>query len=283
MKVIYYLHWALTEDTESQRKGLVGVLWWPTLGCSQTELSYAPGPRDHILGARLYAGNPARVAAIHICLPNKPLFALLRSVFLLAIGDARQRIKVHAGEGLAVQYSLHGYGIPVDLIPVTEAGNVKTKNHQQWIKVRRMKERNCTDSPDEAVECPCLNDVIFRIGDSYLHHPGNVMFRGLIEARYEAYTSAGRNEKIAITWSLVDEVLNRNGRFLVWDAQWWSVLHDREKMREKVAGAFKNQKRKLKSLSNTQTFESSTYEFERQDGHKRKRTNVERATCLCKC
>jgi hypothetical protein len=226
-------------------------------------------------GPKYYKGTPARTVAIHICLPNQPIFHLIWAVTAVIVGQDRKRFIRHSGEGVEVQYRLHGYGIPVDLLPITETGNIKTKNHQQWLKVRRMIEREIPGSGDDdsnnnIVECPRLNDVIFRVGDSYLHHPGNVMFRGLIESKYEEYNATGRNEKATIILSLVDVVLRHNGRFLVWDAQWWTVLHDREKMRSKVAGAFKDQRRRLKAAGNVQVNESSTYKFESEDGQRKR-------------
>jgi hypothetical protein len=84
---------------------------------------------------------------------------------------------------------------------------------------------------------PGLHDVVFRVGDSYLCHPGNAKFRGWIESTFEDYDSASKDRKVAITWMLVDEVL-KTGRFLVWDKHWWVVLWDREKMRTKVMSRF---------------------------------------------
>jgi hypothetical protein len=118
MKVIYYLHWVMTEDIESQTKGLVGIFWWPmTCGITPTKkcmvatsdsesedpnlsdqyqgFCYMPGPRDHIVGARLYAGAPGRVAAIHICLPDKQIFHFFRSSLALGLDSSRKRIKIH--------------------------------------------------------------------------------------------------------------------------------------------------------------------------------------------
>ncbi|MGK3760356.1 MAG: hypothetical protein ACI8RD_012673 [Bacillariaceae sp.] len=84
-----------------------------------------------------------------------------------------------------------GYGIPVDLLPLTDTGNIKTKNLLQWIKVRKdlsesiAKEHNGIISYARAsglihsnIECPGLNDVIFRSGKHHMIHPGKYLFRG---------------------------------------------------------------------------------------------------------
>jgi hypothetical protein len=190
------------------------------------------------------------------------------------------------GDGLALQYNLHSYGIPVDLLPITETGNVKIKNHQRFIKVRNMLERPNVVAigggvmpDDDGIECPGLHDVVFRVGDSYLCHPGNAKFRGWIESTFDEYDAANKERKATIIGMLVEEVL-KMGRFLVWEKQWWVILWDHEKMRSKVVGAFKDQRRRLKASANLQVHESSTYSFTEDDGRKRKR---EEKSCLNVC
>jgi hypothetical protein len=184
-----------------------------------------------------------------------------------------------------LQYNLHSYGIPVDLLPITETGNVKIKNHHRFLRVRNMLERPTVAvvesgvTEDDAIECPGLHDVVFRVGDGYLCHPGNAKFRGWIESTFDDYDAASKSRKVAISRMLVEEVL-KTGRLLVWDKQWWVMLRDPEKMRSKVVGAFKDHRRRLKASANLQVNESSTYRFATEDGRKRKR---EEESCLNVC
>lgn len=195
-----------------------------------------------------------------------------------------------------------GYGIRPDQLPVTETGNIKLRNLQQWMKFRKLIEMRRMDSipaaattasnangssntididdttsivvSDSAIECPGLDDVIFRFGKGNLCHPGNMMFRGLIEDKLDEHTNATNNaEKMEITWWIVKEVTERRkGRFLTWDSQgWWVEIRDPSQIRSKVAASFKEHKKRLKVHTTVQVQESSTYEFERQDGRKRKR------------
>jgi hypothetical protein len=191
---------------------------------------------------------------------------------------------------MELQYELLGYGIPVDLLPVTETGNVKTRNLLQWMKVRKAIESGVKtpigDGEGEESSCidiPGLNDVVFRYGKSYLSHPGNAMFRGLIEAKHDEHNEGTTEAKVGATWWVVDEVLRKDGRFLVWDNRgWWVQLHDRKEIRAKVAISFKEYKKKLNSQKNRRVNESSTYDFERQDGRKRKRVEgVDTMACRC--
>ena len=196
-----------------------------------------------------------------------------------------------AGDSMEIQYHLQGYGIPVDQIPITDTGNIKTKNLHQWIRVRKYLEssRNDpyhaglssdsegsfkpTDSMSEYIDCPNMNDVIFRTKHAYLCHPGNATFRGLIESRFhEHFNAKTTDEKVAVTWSIIKEVDRRNGRFLVWDMNGcWKELKDRSLIRTKVAGAMKDHKRRIKARSNHQVNHSSTSVFQLQDSKNKKR------------
>ena len=153
---------------------------------------------------------------------------------------------------------------------------MKTKNLLQWIRVRKAREGTVASSDgtshlDSTVECPGSNDVIFRGGQAYLCHPGNVMFRSLIETRFEEHSRSPNSEgKTSITWWVISQVEKNGGRFLVWDNGWWIEMTDKQQMRAKVANAFKDQKRRIRALSNCQDMQSSTFKFERQDGKKRK-------------
>jgi hypothetical protein len=186
------------------------------------------------------------------------------------------------GTPTELQYQLMGYGIPVDLLPMTGTGNVKVKNHQQWIKTRRVVEEDNDLTP---VECPNLNDVCFRFGKSYLSHPGNAIFRGLVEANFvEHNDSTTTDAKIAVSWRVVEEIERNNGRFLVWDNRgWWTELRDRNQIRSKVAVSLKEQKKRALAQKNLQSNVSSTFEFERLYGRKRKRaidgTEVDEFSC----
>jgi hypothetical protein len=196
---------------------------------------------------------------------------------------------VPTGDSMETQYHLHGYGIPVDQIPITDTGNIKTKNLCQWIRVRKYLESQrgyganaCVSSDSESsmassmhltIDCPNMNDVIFRGKHAYLSHPGNAMFRGLIESRYEEHNKLTTTDaKVQVTWDIIQEVEKKNGRFLVWhDNGCWKEMTDRMQIRTKVAGALKDHKRRLKARSNLHSNQSSTFEFERQDNRNKKR------------
>ena len=189
----------------------------------------------------------------------------------------------YAGDRTEISYQLLGYGIPVDLMPLTDSGNVKTKNLWQWLKVRKAledgknKHANGSSSTllDRNIECPGLNDVIFRSGKNHMSHPGNVMFQGIIESKHDEHCAAHQDDKAVITWWVIEQVESKGGRFLEWnDHGMWSQILDRNHIRSKVSSCFRTFRRKLNAFKHSQHYESSTSEFRYQDGSKRRRIDT---------
>lgn len=182
-------------------------------------------------------------------------------------------MNILSGTRTELLYQLMGYGIPIDLLPISQTGNIKKTSLLHWIRLRGMIELQqqqqqmggsivpgfvsgiINDSTDDdpidalsAIECPNLNDVIFRTGKSYMCHPGNVMFRSLIEAKLDEHFSSTRKEKAAIAWWIVEQVEVKNGRFLKWDQRgWWTEFEDRSEIRYKIPTYFRDFSRNVKA------------------------------------
>lgn len=173
----------------------------------------------------------------------------------------------------------------MDLLPVTDTGNVKTKQLAQWIKLRKAIEDSKTvDDSSSIIECPFKNDVIIRFGKSYTNHPGTIMFRDILETVYDEHSkTSSKDQKVAITWKIVEAVERKGGRFLVWHNNgWWVQLKDRAQIRAKVAVAMKGHTRRFQALQSVQTPACSTYQFERQDLRKRKRDGGDELNCCAR-
>ncbi|KAG7349839.1 hypothetical protein IV203_012436 [Nitzschia inconspicua] len=264
MKFFIYLWWVAAEDVETQQRGVIS-LFWPE------NHSLFPDKREAQEAQRVFGAIPTRIAAYHQCLPDTAFFRFTRAVVILSVDVvSRTRLKFHYNDDIETNYQLMTYGIPVDLIPRTGTGKIKLKNHQQWIRTRKVIEETKEDDP---VECPGIHDVLFRFGKSYLSHPGNATFRELIEANFDEHNETTNTDtKMAVTWRIVEDIESRKGRFLVWDQRgWWKVTTDRAHIRSKVAVSLKEHKKRVQAKKNIQCTLSSTYQFERQDGGKRKR------------
>lgn len=155
--------------------------------------------------------------------------------------------------------------------------DLKLTYHRQWIRLRQSIEQrelgqrlsgmspsafyhvNC----NTMIDCPCLNDVLFRQGTSTTSHPGNVAFRALIEARLreletlqqlEATTKENKkcgtrkkkgsskqtkttNVKTRkLVMDVIEEIQRRqNGRILFWNEMgWWDEATDQDQIYLKV-------------------------------------------------
>ena len=86
---------AASEDLESQRKGVVFLVWPGNFA----NVRKIPNQRDRALHTKCNDAAPIRVAAVHFCFPNEPFFHLLRSIMAMTMSlTYRLRLKFHVGE-----------------------------------------------------------------------------------------------------------------------------------------------------------------------------------------
>jgi len=289
LKAYFYFWMSASEDVESQQKGVV-FLVWPG---NTTMARNIPNQRDRALHMKCNNAAPIRIAAVHFCYPNASFFHLLRSIMAMTMSVSyRLRLRFHVGEGVELLYLLKSYGIPVELTPITDSGNIKTTYLKQWMRLRKIIEVGLTPNGINTnkvsiIECPKTNDVIFRPGTSMLCHPGNVVFRGLIESKQNR-TTVKRAEKEEVALEIIREVQETGGRFLMWDiGGWWSELNDVTIISTKIAISYRDFKMKVQSLvqqhqrQQQQKIDCSTFAFVNQDGKKRKRTLTNGADERC--
>eukprot|EP00536_Pseudo-nitzschia_multiseries_P003472 jgi/Psemu1/236728/estExt_Genewise1.C_540002 len=277
LRVFFYLWFVLCggadiakndlNNIETQRKGVVCMVF-----PSVQHMGYANN--DNILWKIKFLTDrvsataavaeviPLRITAIHICLP-KSAVTQVGLTFAKTLKAWNARTKIHLGHPLELKYALQGYGIPTELIPSTDTGNVKNINLKQWMKLRKQLEPNehkcmaesgilyssdsdyATASTDaeysvgtetdmmNIVECPLSTDVVFRRGKSMNYHPGNVMFQNLIESRIHEHTldpNTTQSRRQIIEIELIQEVRINGGRFLKWNINkgWWVIMDSEE-------------------------------------------------------
>ncbi|VEU40843.1 unnamed protein product [Pseudo-nitzschia multistriata] len=276
VKILIYLMLSASEDVETQRKGITSVVWPGTKMPEGDKVNNIKLDRVIFL-KRVYDNLPIRTCSLHFCLPDTPFFHMMRTLFVLSMSHYMQRMKFHVGENIELQYCVKGYGIPVELIPLTDTGNIKTTYLKQWIKLRRMIEvvkmtGGNNDDSSSIIECPGSNDVIFRSGTSMSCHGGNVRFRCMIESKHEIPSIVSQTTQAELAEQLIEEIESLGGRFLEWDNRgYWREIDDRLRIHTKVALSIRDFKYKTKARRNQQTNQSYTYLFQGQDGNKRKR------------
>ncbi|KAG7345161.1 hypothetical protein IV203_032692 [Nitzschia inconspicua] len=238
IKNALYMYTCLAEDEETQKKGCVFIVFHPSPGSQVCSSS-----KERSFVRRLMESIPIRVSAIHICLHDDALSQVIKAVALLALGpEGRARTRVHTGSKTECQYSLQSFGIPAHQIPVNlNLGQLKIKAHQRWIDLRRMKETSVRRGTTfNGIECPELNDLLFGRGRPIMRHPGNVLFRNILNSRYQEYNAAPtRKEKTEIAWSIVRQLQQSKCRFLKEaDGYWVEVTSD--VARQKVSVGFRD-------------------------------------------
>jgi len=170
IRINLILDWIASEDVETQRKGVVAVVWpsdppKPTThggGASGTGSGLSSGvsscssesedegsqwegflrpkysKNDIAYHKRYYHAQPIRVAAMHWCSQDKPIYRILNSLHYFSLDSKSQsRYKVHFGASVEIRYYLQAFGIPVDLIPLTHTMALKRQNLLQWMACRR--------------------------------------------------------------------------------------------------------------------------------------------------
>jgi hypothetical protein len=319
LKCIFYLGYVLCggsdtsnndlNNVETQRKGVVVVIMPSHMhleyGVNENFLQKVEFVRNRAAMHKIVAeAMPMRVAASHLCFPKNTLTKIIASFGSESVAY-HLRTKVHLGTPVELRYQLQQFGIPVDLIPSTDTGNIKNVNWKQWLQLRKYIERefmmrgsipdpsgsdaashssNGESMPEvNIVECPLTNDVIFRRGRSMSYHPGNAAFQNLIEAHIYEHTidpNTTKDRKLAIEMELVETVRKQGGRFLKWeiDKSWWVEIgksaDSQKEIITKVRCAFRDFRKKMLKAQQEQISNSSwTYTFERQDGQRRKRLN----------
>jgi hypothetical protein len=138
--------WAAVDynDEETQQRGIVVVIW-PVSDAAMNQLK---NKEQFIEKQKNYfKGSPVRVVSFHFCAPDRPFFHFLKMVFAFSLEmTAVSRLKYHVGQVTELQYLIKGYGLPVDHIPLTETGNVKTQNLKVWLKLRNKLEKGSAGS-----------------------------------------------------------------------------------------------------------------------------------------
>mmetsp|Transcript_27936 Transcript_27936/g.75956 ORF Transcript_27936/g.75956 Transcript_27936/m.75956 type:complete len:329 (+) Transcript_27936:479-1465(+) len=269
LRGLIYIHFVVSNDLESQRKGMV-LLAMPEGDFSETPLPLFKDSRR--LLSITFASTPIRIAAIHICFPDTLYFRLIRSFLVLSVPFRNHRLKAHTGTTIERRYTIQGYGIPVEMIPLTDSGNVKRTYLYQWIRVRKLIEQEQTCSKDSIILMPRSNDVLFRSGTTTMAHPGNVFFRSLIELKHHEFRSGSGFTQAILAEDIVKVIERLDGRFLKWHNQgYWTELKDRGQILFKTEVSIRDFKSRIKATKNRQNSHSVTCSFERQDGSKRKR------------
>ncbi len=232
---------------------------------------------------------PFRVAVCHIALPEGPKFHFLNAVWFLLLASKNERVRTKFHRDLSLletQYTLLSYGIPVHQIPRTYTGNIKIRNHLQWIKTRIVIDEfrsRCLDVTSLAcpiIQHPKRHDVLFSRGGK-ADHPGNIEFLYDVRERMDEFITNpnGRGIRQKVREEIEASVEARGGRFLqLQKGGWWEELSP-DKRHKKISTSMYDYHRKLGVTVPQQATKSDTSMF--LPNTKRQKEGDENMNCDC--
>jgi hypothetical protein len=279
MRIVLYFHSVIAEDVETQKHGVV--------------ILFAAGEEfvGNILGEyyedfiKIIKNFPFRVAVCHQPLPDGPKFQFLNALWFLVLAskDERVRTKFHRDLSLLeTQYELLTYGIPVHQIPRTHTGNIKIKNHLQWINTRIAIDQIRESLPDTtSLTCsiighPGKHDVLFAKGGN-AGYPGNVEFQNDVDERLDRFLSSTGDSRQKVRDEIIACVEARNGRFLhLQQGGWWEELAP-EEVYQKITTFMYNYEKKLSVKVPLRSTTSNTWVF--LSSNKRQKVVADNGCC----
>mmetsp|Transcript_3739 Transcript_3739/g.9787 ORF Transcript_3739/g.9787 Transcript_3739/m.9787 type:complete len:768 (-) Transcript_3739:404-2707(-) len=281
LRLSLYCVLAFIEDVETQQKGAVTMSWWHNVSVD-----------DFLIRKKVHErvdAIPMRMGAYHLCIPSENksgrvgkkakagsggegvssgIAHLIKTMAVISIGsELRPHLRFHTGSVLECFYALQSFGIHSDQIPVnTSSGKLKTKQHLKWMELRRLKEESLKNDEhkfDRIIECPKQNDVLFGRGRPIMRHPGNAVFRSIIQHKLEEYASAkSKKQTTDVTWEVVRTLKGKFGaRFLKEEnienngLGWIEVSN--EIARQKVRIAFRDLRTKITKSNAAENGEKS--------------------------
>jgi len=262
MKTLLYIFHCLSEDLESQKRGIIMVSF-PSINFDPSTIS---DPKAKRLIFEILDSTGIRITANHLCLPSNPWFRALGALFMMAsTPSVRVRTRLHYGSITECQYKIMSYGIPSDQLPIKNSGTIKIQNHKKWIAFRGMKDRIVEGEGKNSLSetfCPSTKDVLAIGGMHFYKFPGNCRYREMLESNLESYDNAASvQEKIRITNEVLLNIVASGGRFLVRDKQgWWSPANE-QTARVKVSNAFRDVRKSIRARENRKRLKSDTHKF----------------------
>jgi hypothetical protein len=230
-------------------------------------------------------GYPVRVTAAHMCFPDTLFSRIIRAGVVLSVSDKNySRFQMHTDSihRPETQYRLMSYGIPIQDIPSTSSGVIKTKYHLQWIKSRiALDEMRESGAPSDVVIHPGNDDVLFSPGGHKTRHYGNVTFRAVLEKYMDEYQSVGK-ERAALKMirdKIIKQIEAGGGGFLTFDKKMngWVPISDPVELDERITYSFYYHSRKMIAPPISQVSTSESVIFLR--GNKRRKVEGKQLCC----
>ena len=241
LRASIYFWLTLAEDEENQKRGLVVIAIH--MGSIDLRRANPTLAREH---PRIMSWLPIRVCALHCCTDDSLTACFFRVALVGAPADIRARHRFHIGTYTELMYSLLSYGIPVDLLPLSESGAIKKTTLNRWIARCIARDLQLSyGGVFSGVDLPTRNDVLMGKGKPIQLHPGNVNLRLLVEDYIDEYQDANLSlDKMSIVYKVISMIHARHGRFLQKDHDGWWRESANEDALDKIRKTFQRTNKK---------------------------------------
>jgi len=209
----YYLMALIEEDLESQKRGIVMVVY---------ALDFIPqGDRVEAntwWGAcKVVNALPLRLHRVHYCYDNTRIVPLINLLTMGLSKLARCCFKPFCGSNQECQYEMMRHGIPINVLPidVTPDNRISITHtaFKKWVQRRKRIEKN-PDRYKNVVELLRISDIVCEKGKIFQSHPGNFKMHGLVMARVHQFGQCGAEEKNEFVLRLVGEIKSKSMNFM---------------------------------------------------------------------
>jgi hypothetical protein len=247
---------------EGQRRGLIFL--WIGHGANhnhQASSSVCEGNGFQYMS--LVPLFPIKVRAVHACHDDERFTQLWNRMVVVASAHQAVRFQSHFGTLSACLQSLRGYGIPKEILPLDEQGNLEVTYFCESLlgddiemNGDRAGNPSVAESPARRNPSICVPeecDILLGRGNRGHKFRGNQLFWKAIAENYDAYNSSSisRREKQSILHLVYFYLLQCGCRFLVpapsgssnGDPTEWIGITEEQAM-ERIATRMKNSRRK---------------------------------------
>jgi hypothetical protein len=206
---------------DAQRKGVV-LLWF---GHVPNRVISNPGISGHNgqMFFSMFSALPIRIRGVHACHDDARYTQTFNSMMDVAKPEHAIRFQSHFGSLDECFRSLRRYGIPKEILPLDEQGNLETSDFRDMLlRYRTEMDDGGEDRPEDrsligtssTVPFPTDNDILLGKGKRGDRFRGNQLLRKAIAENYDAYDTGNRRTKLAILHLVYFHLLQAGCRFL---------------------------------------------------------------------
>jgi hypothetical protein len=265
MRVVYYVLMCAVEDEETQKKGIVSVVY-----NVEPKSPLANDPRIYLNVYQLLPALPIRMMGAHYCVQDSGLRRFMSSIRVAMSRELRLRSRVHHGSHQECTYTLMTFGVPRKCFPISSTGELLVEKHMEFLAMRRKQEMAAAAAATvmkssiygdkyflslplqqqqqrlKRIIVPTNVDVLLGRGRPFQEHAGNLRCNFVVMAAMEEYEKVSRNDKTGIARNVIGKIESYGGRFLKQTDGVWEEVDDTETLR-KISHSFRTHRQLLKA------------------------------------